>query len=47
MAGVVENVLQDVALMATLYVNHFNVAARATYERIGMQQIGTFATVLM
>ncbi|MGB2934728.1 MAG: GNAT family N-acetyltransferase [Nostocoides sp.] len=47
MAGVVENVLQDVAPMATLYVNHFNVAARATYERIGMQQIGTFATVLM
>lgn len=47
MAGVVENVLRDVAPMATLYVNHYNLAARATYERIGMQQIGTFATVLL
>ena len=47
MASVVENVLRDVAPMATLYVNHFNLAARATYERIGMSHIGNFATVLL
>lgn len=47
MAAVVEHVLADVAPLATLYVNDFNTAARTTYERIGMTQIGTFATVLM
>ncbi|HNQ08282.1 MAG TPA: GNAT family N-acetyltransferase [Tetrasphaera sp.] len=47
MAGVVEHVHALIAPTATLYVNHFNSAARATYERIGMRQIGTFATVLL
>ncbi len=30
----------------TLYVNDFNTAARRTYERVGFQQVGEFATVL-
>jgi uncharacterized protein len=32
---------------ASLYVNSFNTVARATYERIGFRQVGTFATVLL
>lgn len=31
----------------SLYVNDFNVAARATYHRIGFVQLGTYATVLL
>ncbi|KUI39898.1 GCN5 family acetyltransferase [Mycobacterium sp. GA-1199] len=32
---------------ASLYVNDFNTVARATYDRVGFQQVGTFATVLL
>lgn len=32
---------------ASLYVNDFNTVARATYNRIGFTQVGTFATVLL
>ena len=32
---------------ASLYVNGFNTVARATYARIGFEQVGTFATVLL
>ncbi|MEI2779244.1 MAG: GNAT family N-acetyltransferase [Tetrasphaera sp.] len=47
MAMVLELVLAEVAPTATLYVNDYNTAARRMYERIGMQQIGTFATILL
>jgi predicted GNAT family acetyltransferase len=33
--------------IASLYVNGYNAVARATYARIGFQQVGTFATVLL
>jgi predicted GNAT family acetyltransferase len=33
--------------IASLYVNSFNTVARATYARIGFEQVGTFATVLL
>ncbi|HEU0190056.1 MAG TPA: GNAT family N-acetyltransferase [Mycobacterium sp.] len=33
--------------IASLYVNDFNVVARAIYERVGFAQVGTFATVLL
>lgn len=33
--------------IASLYVNDFNTVARATYERVGFTQAGTFATVLL
>ena len=33
--------------IASLYVNAFNAVARATYDRIGFTQVGTFATVLL
>ncbi|MBN0971762.1 DUF4081 domain-containing protein [Gordonia hongkongensis] len=31
----------------SLYVNSFNVTARAVYDRIGFTEVGTFATVLV
>lgn len=46
MASVVEQTMLDHAPHVTLYVNDFNVAALATYERIGMRRAGTFATIL-
>lgn len=30
----------------SLYVNHFNLVARAAYSHVGFQSVGTFATVL-
>jgi uncharacterized protein len=45
MAAVVEQA-RKVAPITSLYVNGFNLRARATYERVGFQQVGTFATVL-
>ncbi|HET9875247.1 MAG TPA: GNAT family N-acetyltransferase [Mycobacterium sp.] len=33
--------------IASLYVNDFNLVARATYERVGFAEMGTFATVLL
>lgn len=47
MAAVVETVLADVAPLATLYVNDYNAPARATYRRVGFEQVGRFATVLL
>ena len=47
MAAVVEQVQAEIAEVVTLYVNDFNVPARATYARVGFTEIGSFATVLM
>jgi uncharacterized protein len=47
MASVVEQVLSDLAAEVSLYVNDFNVAARATYERCGFREVGSFTTVLL
>ncbi|WP_370331652.1 GNAT family N-acetyltransferase [Mycolicibacterium hippocampi] len=33
--------------IASLYVNSFNTIARATYARIGFDEVGSFATVLL
>jgi len=46
MASVLEQAMTEHAPLATLYVNDFNVAALATYARIGMERVGTFATIL-
>jgi ribosomal protein S18 acetylase RimI-like enzyme len=37
---------QTLAPVTSLYVNDFNAKARATYDRVGFRQVGTFATVL-
>lgn len=47
LAGVVRLVRRDVAPDVTLYVNDFNTAARATYERVGLRQVDTFASILL
>ena len=46
MAAVVGHVQAQVAPVASLYVNGFNVRAIKTYQRVGFEQVGTFATVL-
>ena len=38
--------LRTFAPVTSLYVNDYNAKARATYERVGFEQVGTFATVL-
>lgn len=45
MAAVVA-LAQRHAPVASLYVNDYNAPARASYERVGFRQVGTFATVL-
>lgn len=47
MAAVIEHTIAHVAPVVTLYVNDFNERAVATYRRVGMEQTGTFATVLL
>ncbi|HTR69878.1 MAG TPA: GNAT family N-acetyltransferase [Mycobacteriales bacterium] len=46
MAAVVDLCLRDVAPAVSLYVNDFNLPARRAYERVGFEQIGTFASIL-
>lgn len=45
MAAVV-NLSQMLAPVTSLYVNDFNTRARSVYEKVGFEQVGTFATVL-
>ena len=47
MAAVIEHTIAHVAPVVSLYVNDFNERAIATYRRVGMEQTGTFATVLL
>lgn len=46
MAAVVEHALADIAPRVTLYVNDFNAAARASYQRVGFRQVGEVMSVL-
>lgn len=46
MAAVVNKVRANIAPVVSLYVNDFNTAAIATYNRVGFTQVDTFATVL-
>ena len=46
MASVVRYAQETFAPTVSLYVNGYNVAARRAYDRVGFEQVGTFATVL-
>ena len=46
MAAVTEAAQRDFAPTVSLYVNAWNLAARRSYERVGFEQVGCFATVL-
>jgi predicted GNAT family acetyltransferase len=45
-AAVVALARRTVAPVVTLYVNHYNTAARRAYERVGFRQVGNFTSVL-
>ena len=47
MAAVVEQVRESVAPLVTLYVNAHNVPARRLYDRVGFEQVETFASYLL
>ena len=44
MAAVVQ-LARSMVPTVSLYVNDYNLAARATYARVGFEQVGEFATV--
>jgi uncharacterized protein len=45
-AAVVEYARTAIAPLVSLYVNDYNRAARAAYDRVGFRQVGTYASVL-
>jgi predicted GNAT family acetyltransferase len=45
-AAVVEYARTRIAPVVSLYVNDYNSAARAAYDRVGFRQVGTYASVL-
>lgn len=46
MAAVVSLAQERIAPVVSLYVNDYNVPARASYQRVGFEQRGTFMSVL-
>ena len=47
MAAVVRQVRRAIAPTVTLYVNDHNTPARRTYDRVGFEQVETFASILL
>jgi predicted GNAT family acetyltransferase len=46
MAAVLEIALRVVAPVVSLYVNDYNLPARAAYHRVGFREVGAFMSVL-
>ncbi|MDI2132777.1 GNAT family N-acetyltransferase [Yinghuangia seranimata] len=46
MAAVLEYALREIAPVASLYVNSYNLPARAAYRRVGFAETGAFMSVL-
>ncbi|MFJ2192742.1 GNAT family N-acetyltransferase [Kitasatospora sp. NPDC087861] len=46
MAAVLDIALREVAPVVSLYVNDFNLRARAAYRRVGFREVGVFMSVL-
>jgi uncharacterized protein len=46
MASVVDIVRREIAPVVSLYVNDWNTAARAVYEKVGFRETARFATVM-
>lgn len=46
MAAVVTEALRSIAPVVSLYVNDYNIPARAAYRRVGFTETATFASVL-
>jgi predicted GNAT family acetyltransferase len=45
-AAAVEYARTAIAPVVSLYVNDYNLAARAAYDRVGFRQVGTYASIL-
>lgn len=46
-AAVADRLVRGLGRTASLYVNGYNVAARAAYQKVGFRSVGEFATVLL
>ncbi|MFC9330503.1 GNAT family N-acetyltransferase [Kitasatospora sp. NPDC057015] len=46
MAAVLDLALREVAPVVSLYVNDYNLRARAAYRRVGFREVGAFMSVL-
>ncbi|MQA93546.1 MAG: GNAT family N-acetyltransferase [Streptosporangiales bacterium] len=46
MAAVVNEALRSIAPTVSLYVNDYNMPARATYRRVGFADVATFSSIL-